>query len=131
MRLEIIKKFFYMGRNCFVVKIDNSIIRDKIKDIHIDDWYCGYIEMSLNPFKNEFKSDYGKYNLSTEITYQGDLSHFPKNHNWFYKLISFLIRRTYIGFDTAHYYNKENPETNTADVVEKKCKDIVNELNVR
>ena len=112
---KIVKDFQYKGRRCVVVFIDRSEMR-KITKVGLmgSDYHNGYIEIQESELKDE---DYD-YDLSEEITYCGDLSHIEKP-----------TTKTYIGFDTAHYYNYENPKTQSLEYVENQCKKIVDELN--
>lgn len=79
----------------------------------------GYVELK----KKEVKEDYDHYDIeSDEITYQGKLE---------FKDLKVSDGETYIGFDSAHSWNDEKPESKTAEYVENICKKIVDELNVR
>lgn len=78
------------------------------------DYHNGYIEIKESEIKDE-KDD---YNLSEGVTYCGNLAHIEKP-----------TTKRFIGFDTAHYHNYENPKTQSLEYVEKQCKKIVDELN--
>ena len=110
---KIVKDFQYKGRRCVVVLINNSETRKIIPDSFFNaDYHNGYIEIKDNEIKkNE------NYDVNEEITYSGDLKHIEEPTDKFY-----------IGFDTAHSYNFDNPITQTAEYVENKCKEIVDEL---
>jgi len=112
---KIVKDFQYKGRRCVVVFIDRSEMRKITKGGFMDsDYHNGYIEIQ----ESEMKDEIYNYDLSEEVTYCGDLSHIEKT-----------TTKRYIGFDTAHYHNFENPKTQSLEYVENKCKKIVDELN--
>jgi len=117
--LKIVKDFVYGSRRCIVVLIDKSTIREHFAKQNIPstwqtDYHNGYVEIS----DLEFKENVQDYDFCEEITYNGDLSHLDCANG-----------KKYIGFDTAHSYNYENPKTQTAEHVEKQLKKIVKQLN--
>lgn len=112
---EVIKDFIHNGRRCVVVKIDRSkdYTPEQLKSL-------GHALIdSVKPFCNGYIEADEDFDEETtpigdqEVTYTGDLNH-----------IDCKDGKHYIGFDTNHYYNWENPKTRTAKFVEAECKRI-------
>lgn len=118
---KVVKDFRYKGRRCVVIKIDRSKAMKDLPESLKKSFkpYCnGYVE--LKP--NEVKEDYDNYHIEAdEITYQGDLK--------FAQGLDASDGKTYVGFDSAHYWNDEQPKSKTAEYVAETCKKIVDELN--
>lgn len=109
--IQKVRDFIYKNRRCIVLKMTLPFGTFGI-------YHNGYVE--LKP--NEIKDDYNSYNMkSDEITYIGKLDRFAERYD-------FSDGKTYIGFDSAHYWNIGKPKSRTADYVEHTCKKIVNEL---
>ncbi len=121
---KIVKDFKYKGRRCVVIEIDRggepNLAREFLEGNIGQAFkpYCnGYIELK----KDEIKEDYDNYNIkSDEITYQGELK--------FAGELDCSDGKTYLGFDSAHFWNWEKPESTKAEYVAKTCKKIVDEL---
>jgi len=116
--VTIAKEFVYGGRHCVISFVDNANLRKLANDTnyadrYLSDYHNGYIEIKESEHKEEFD-----YHLCEEVTFLGDLSFLGKDPD-----------RIYIGFDTMHYYNHENPETKTLEHVKIQCIKIVDELN--
>lgn len=118
---KVVKDFRYKGRRCVVIKIDRS---ESMKELPksmmgaFAPYHNGYVELK----KNEIKEDYDEYEIeSDEITYEGSLE-FPRD-------LDASDGKTYIGFDSAHYWNDEKPESKTANYVANTCKKIVDEID--
>lgn len=124
--IEIKKDFIYKGRRCVVLEIDRGA-HAPLKwrtEVFTDMWkpYCtGYVE--LKP--DEVKESYDDYGLeSEEFTFQDTLKHFEKQCEGFK-----AGKSVFIGFDTAHVWNDQRPESKKPESVAKVCKKIVEELN--
>ena len=104
MKSKLVKQFKYGGRKCVVLKGGT-----------ISPYHNGYVKL----FDDEIKESYNDMDIDcVEITFGGKLGLKEKKINgWF------------CGFDTAHYYNIQNPITQTKDYVIMKCKELVRELN--
>lgn len=98
----------YKGRRYVVIQIEGNPYFSS---------YCnGYVELH----EDEILKDYNNYDIkSDEITFHGELCELkgfdPKN-------------MFFIGFDSAHFWNDENPESKTPEYVEKTCKKIIDEV---
>ena len=75
-------------------------------------FHNGYIELK----GEEGKNDYDDY--SEEINYRGCLEH-----------LGIKTKKVFIGFDTAHPYNTERPESQTKESVLIMCKELIDELD--
>lgn len=104
--MTVVKEFFIMGRRCIVVKI---------KRILTSEYHNGYIRVSEEEYKKIVEEH--DYDLPEEVTYHGDLRHISRQDGY-----------KYIGFDSAHYYNQENPDTQTEEYVMERCRKIVEKL---
>ena len=118
---KVVKDFRHKGRRCVVIEIDRSKIMRKLpKSLkRCFEPYCnGYVELE----DEEVGENYDEYKIkSDEITYQGNLK-FPKG-------LDASDGKVYIGFDSAHFWNDENPKSKTMKYVANTCKNIVDELN--
>jgi len=123
-KATIVDDFIYCDRRCVVVEINNSNIIDALKQQNIKNSilldnlklrHNGYIEVT-----DEENNLYGDVICDEEITYYDGLEHIYSANG-----------RMYIGFDTAHLYNNENPETKTRSHVLMKCKNIANYLGYK
>ena len=116
---KVVKDFKYKGRRCVIIEIDRSNTAPKGFENSIGfKPYCnGYVELK----KSEILENYDDYPIKCEeITYQGNLK-FPKG-------LDASDGKQYIGFDSAHSWNDEEPESKTVVYIEKTCKKLVNEL---
>lgn len=126
--LKIKNDFIHEGRRCVVVEINRGagIPKDIVANLptFIDLWKpycCGYIE--LKP--EEVKESYNHHNLeSEELTYKNTLKRLEEQCKDFKAGDS-----VFIGFDTAHVWNDENPESKNPDSIIEVCKEIIEELN--
>ena len=118
---KVVKDFKYGGRRCVVIEIDRSNLMKDLPDSLRNTFkpYCnGYIELK----KDEIKESYDDYAItSDELTYQGKLE-FPKGLNA-------SDGKFYIGFDSAHSWNDNEPKSKTKEYVANTCRKIVKELN--
>ena len=101
-----VKDFIHKGRRCIIIEMN----------VEVSGKYCnGFVELK----KDEIKDSYDDYDItSDEMIYQGDLSN-----------TGFGDGKTYIGFDSSHFWNNIHPESKKSEYVEKTCKKIVDELN--
>ena len=122
---KIVKDFKYKGRRCVVIEIDRGK-QENLPRIFLEGKfggafkpYCnGYIELK----ESEIKESYDDYNIeSDELTYQGNLK--------FAQGLDGSDGKTYIGFDSGHFWNDEKPKSKTTEYVSNTCKKIVDELN--
>lgn len=120
---EVVEKFVYHGRVCIIVQIAS-----------LNDIYCnGYIrvaEDSEHVDKNYRESGamegadvtYEKYLGSTkadELTYCGTLQQYED-----------VPEGYYLGFDSAHYWNEENPESKMQHRVKERLKEMVRDFEI-
>ena len=128
MKFKIVEEFTYKGRKCVVVKIYQSDLRKVLKKHYPDkepmklamklhkDYHTGYIE--LKP--GEIKESYDEYpHVREELTFMRTLNHIDKKFD----------DTVFLGFDLAHYWNMENPKTQTKEWAVKTCKEVVDDLN--
>ena len=131
-RLKLIKDFRYKNRRCIVIKMElikpslmdgmGGLSNSKLPKNFFVAYHNGYVELK----DDELKNDCGDYDIdSDEITYYGDLTNFQALHN----LKDLPDGKFYVGFDSAHSWNHEHPESKTAEYVVNTCKKIVEELN--
>jgi len=120
MTAQIVDKFKHKGILCVIVKIDRSdiaklsIIKKQGKIKMSDFFHNGYVNIKQN-FDYE---DIVEYINSVELTYSGKLNRLDKS----------LKDMWFIGFDTAHYWNEQNPETQTKEAVKQKTIELCEEL---
>lgn len=118
-----VKDFKHKGRRCVVIEIDRggnaNLAREFLEGPGSSAFkpYCnGYVQLK----EDEFKDHYNDYDISSEeLTYQGDLK---------FKGLDASDGEIYVGFDTAHAWNEQQPESKTAEAVAEVCKKIVNEF---
>lgn len=112
---KVVKDFIFNNRRCLVVLVNRKI--PKFNN-HLDEW-----SKLIQPYHNgyiEIKNYEEHIDIYTEEkTYCGNLD---------FDGLKILNNKLFIGFDTMHYYNFENPKTQSAESVELKCKKIVEEL---
>ena len=112
---KLIRDFMYKGRRCVVIEVDMTKHMKKVPKVMIESMkpYCnGYVELKPKESKRNIEAE--------EITYQGNLK--------FGDGFDLSDGKRYVGFDTAHYWNDQNPKSKTADSVIERCKMIVEEL---
>ena len=122
-KLKIKKDVVYLGRRCIVIECDRSPmfkhcpeLKSSLSKFLTEPWCNGYIELK----ENETNRDYDDFDIkSDELTFKGKLNHIPELNG---------SKETFIGFDSAHLWNDDNPKSKTADYVAKTCKKIVMEL---
>ena len=94
MKIELVEKFTLNNRICAITKATFSILFS---------WHNGYIEL----LDGEVKDSYNDYpNVAENLTYQGHGNYFNNDET-----------KTFIGFDTNHYYNRRNPSSQTPQAV--------------
>lgn len=117
---KVVDKFKHKGILCVVVKIDRSsipkltVIKKKHKIKMSDVFHNGYVKVS----RQLDYQDIVKHIDSVELTYSGGLDYVDKS----------LKGMWFIGFDTAHYWNEENPKTQTAKAVKEETIKLCEEL---
>lgn len=95
---------------------------DEVKKIApsiANDYCCGYI--SVGEGASDRCDDYNEFIQTDKITFVGPLTflNIKKKH----------AGKQYIGFDTAHYWNMQNPNSQTVKSTLKRAKKIAEELN--
>ena len=110
---KVVKEFNYGKRRCVVISIKWNLPKE-IKSIP-KVWHNGYVETK--------GYEQGVETNTEAITYRGNLDF---SHNG--KGLDASDGKMYIGFDTMHYYNFNNPKTQTAKYVERRCMMMVDEL---
>ena len=120
MTYEIVKKFMYRGMLCIIIKMNFdtetiaglSKVNKLIKTSGV--FHNGYVESSLKCSYHDLE----RHIERVELTYSGNLDHVSNalNDKWF------------LGFDTAHYWNRQNPKSQTAKAVEKYLKELCDEI---
>ncbi len=103
MNLEKTKEFTYKGKHCVISTV---FIPNLNTNLMSNEWCCGYIECEDVNFESAIE----------EITARGSLKHLQIDNN-----------KKYIGFDTAHSYNHDDPESQTEEAVELLIKKIIEE----
>lgn len=102
--------FVYRGKVCVVVSVSLGGLRE---------YHNGYVEARVKHCDNLN----GKYQqaASVELTYSGKLEHFQD--------FDCIKGRWFVGFDTAHLHNEENPITKTFVSVKKETIRLAKELD--
>lgn len=99
------KEFIYKNRRCVIIYLDMVCAFKRYHNGYIEiKWYEKYIDIGVE-----------------EITYKGNLK--------FASGLDVSNGKSYIGFDTMHLYNTENPGTQSVKHVSKICKKIIDELD--
>lgn len=122
MATKIKKDFIYKGRRCIVLEMSCNFM--------ITPYCCGYVELTEEEAKHAINDDkerpsydyFNKFIQSDEMTFMDNLNPVEGLDTG---------NTIFIGFDSAHYWNDEHPESKTPDYVANTCKKIVDELERR
>jgi hypothetical protein len=105
---EVVYDMPYMNRELIVTK---NVVP------YIGEYHCWYIE--LKEGEDEKYEDVGVV-LGEEIAFKGKIEHFKHMRDSYF-----------IGFDTAHYYNLEHPETKTFEYALRKATEIIKGMEAK
>lgn len=112
---EIAEKFTYRRRTCVIVKVVNVPLRVAPEGV----CYNGYV--SVIPRNRRNSSLVFDDRIKTvELTYFGGLGHLPKS--------DIPKRLWFLGFDTTHIWNTEQPLTQTLGYVKRQTKKLADEM---
>jgi len=121
MRGLIIKKIFtYRQRLCVVVEINSKVLSEGFTGLPIDESYHNGYATVQQSSRVLTQNDLCRMIVTDEITFFGKLSHIenpkiPKDE-------------VFVGFDTAHAWNDQKPESKTFKAVFEKTKKLVDEM---
>ena len=135
MTFELVDVFTHEGRICAIVKVTVPELSKKDK-YPLSDWHNGYVQvlphnigkdynnLSINIIDRAFgheKDDI--YQLTQELTFGGDLDYYNDER---------IPKGTYFfGFDTAHVWNDEKPESKTYESVKEATIKLAAEFRVK
>lgn len=123
MKFSFKRKFTYRGVKCVIVevrpltpearkKLQSKLEREPILP---EITHNGYIEVK-QPYKSEYSHYNEKYQLPEELTFSGTLPYKQAGKSF------------YLGFDTLHLHDMENPETTTYEAVKERTRKLADAL---
>jgi len=105
-KIKVVDQLKYRGRWIVIVSIKwNPKIKKMVSSLH--NYHCGYV--SVSKFKQITRPDYRdtpNFFGQEELTYSGTLDNVEE-------LDEKLRNVWFLGFDTAHFHNQQNPRTTT------------------
>ena len=122
-RSILIEKFYHKGLLCAVVKMmpfgelgKSKIAREwknALSDTIVDEYHNGYVELKESICDYQ---DLVEFVKSVELTFSGNLPFFDKNIK-------------FVGFDTNHAWNWNNPKSRTAEAIRKNVIRLAEEMS--